>query len=159
MLQHSGRQYNLEMIDHIDCRNMSLGLINNFFEPELSARPTNTEWLGIKLNLFIQNGKIVYKAPAEDYIELSWIDKLIATKIEDVYAKQSQDDSIHEKGMGSIYNVIVIFAVIAAAMSFNKSYSFSVLKMFFYIEKQYFCRLRWRFGIFFLPLHFENNYF
>ena len=97
---------NLEVIDHIGCRNMFYGLLNYFDEPEHGTRPNNTEWLGNRLNMFIQNGKIVYKAPAEDYIELSWIDKLIATKIEDVYAKQSQKDSILEKGLGSIYNVI-----------------------------------------------------
>ena len=97
---------NIEVIDHIGCRNMFYGLLNYFDEPEHGTRPNNTEWLGNRLNMFIQNGKIVYKAPAEDYIELSWIDKLIATKIEDVYAKQSQKDSILEKGLGSIYNVI-----------------------------------------------------
>ena len=97
---------NLEVIDHIGCRNMPLGLLNYFLEPELNARPNNTEWLGVKLNIFIQNGKIVYKAPAEDYIELNWIDNLIATKIDNVYAKQSQDNSIHEQGVANIYNVL-----------------------------------------------------
>lgn len=96
---------NLEVIDHIGCRNMPLSFLNYFLEPEPSARPNNTEWLGIKLNIFIQNGKIMYKAPAEDYIELNWIDKLIATKIEGVYVTQSQDESTHEKGWGSIYNI------------------------------------------------------
>ena len=96
---------NLEVIDHIGCRNMPLGLLNYFLEPELSAKPSNTEWLGIKLNIFIQNGKIVYKAPAEDYIELNWVDKLITTKIENVYAKQSQDDAVLEKEVVNFYNL------------------------------------------------------
>ena len=94
----------LEVIDHIGCRNMFYGLLNYFDEPEV-IQIAGYDWMGSKLNVYIQNGKIVYKAPVEDYIELSWIDKLIATKIENVYIKQSLDESTQKNGIGGIYSI------------------------------------------------------